>query len=132
MKKLLIGLIVGAVIIVGALFLFSSPAEKVPGGSESQKQKEGSLLIPTKGNRIVISDCKADPEVLEVREGNEVILVNSDDVAHTLFIDNKNYDLAAKGELKLTAKFSLPAPITVNFMCDDQSLPLGGAIYITK
>ena len=88
-----------------------------------------SGIMPEKGSKIAIEDCKADPMVLQVSDGTEVTFVNDDDEAHTIFIENQEIKLPVEGSVKFMAKSPLGPGIsyTTNYLCDSKSLPYGGA-----
>ena len=87
--------------------------------------------IPVAGNTFTITSCKAEPQILQVKENDEITFNNNDDQQHTIFIDSQELMLPAKGSLKITAKntASLPKPFTNNYLCDQS---WSGAIYISS
>ena len=89
-------------------------------------------VVLVSGTTITINDCKADPYILQVSEGTEITINNADSQSHTLFIagPNKEVRLPAKGATKIVAQFSHGKNFTYNYLCDDQSLPKGGAIFV--
>ena len=101
-----------------------------PGANgSSDSTKESGVLVPEAASVVLIKDCKATPKIYQAKEGSSVSFKNQDAVARTLFLDSKTYTVAGNSELKVTARFSLPAPTTINYLCDEKSN--GDAIFVT-
>ncbi len=86
------------------------------------------------GNTITIADCKADPNILQVNDGTEITFVNSDSQDHTLSMalpdGVQEISLPSNGNTKFTANSPTGTQITLNYLCDQKTLPYGGAIFI--
>lgn len=52
---------------------------------------------------ITLKDCKADPQVLRVKKGQEFKIKNEDSVDHKLTMPGKQVSVKAAGEITLTA-----------------------------
>ncbi len=85
--------------------------------------------VPVTEGTILIRGCHPDPEILQVKTGDLVTFVNTDGQEHTIFMDNQEHLLPAKGTVSLTATASMPTPFTSNYLCDTKS---SGAIFITR
>ena len=95
----------------------------------SDSKKESGALAPEAASEIVLKDCKATPKIYQAKEGSTMAFKNQDAVAHTILMDSNAYSVAANGKLDVAARFSLPAPTTINYLCDNTSN--GDAIFVT-
>ena len=96
--------------------------------STSGSENLPPVAPPEAGDTITITNCKADPSILQVRDKTEVTFVNSDSQEHTIFIENQEVNLPAQGSAKFVATSSTGTQITTNYLCDQE---YGGAIFIT-
>lgn len=86
---------------------------------------------PVAGESVTLTNCKAEPFILQASEGTEVVFKNADGQPHVLYIDNNQINISAKGSATLTARrlASIPENLdyTNNYLCDSA---LSGAIFI--
>lgn len=132
-------IVIGILLAAGGGYYFLSKPIQIaiqlqqPSGSKVSPEVP-PVFLPVSGTTITIQNCKADPYMLEISEGTEITINNTDDQAHTLFIAGPNTEvkLPAGGSTKIVAKFSQGHNFTYNYLCDQQGYPsYGGAIFVT-
>ena len=142
MTKIILFILVVLVSLGGGYFYFSKNSTQTnvqlqPTTSPTTEGTKPSAapLVPIAGKTITIRNCKGEPYILEVSEGDEISFVNADGEEHAIFIAgaNKDLKLPAKGLIKYTARRASGAPtnfaFTDNYICDSTNFT-GGAIYI--
>ena len=99
------------------------------GTRDATSGQSSGYTVPEVTSAIVLKDCKATPKIYQAKEESTITFKNQDAIEHIVLLDSKTYTVAANGILNLAARFSLPAPTTINYLCDNTSN--GDAIFVT-
>lgn len=86
-------------------FILNPPS---PDASASAKQKHAQTVakLALVRNQVEIKDCQPTPLVLQVKQGSEFTVKNSDNTSHTLtFDEDHNFKIPANGLTTIKAEF---------------------------
>lgn len=105
----------------GTLVAASSDAD----AEARQKYFEESVKKAQATDRLVIGDCKGNPEVIKLQDMALFTIANTDDEPHSLSInENISYEIPAKGMIEVKADFG-KGPGLYGYGCDREPSAAG-------
>lgn len=90
--KLIAGIIIVAVIVVGAIYLLGRNSGSSPMSSQTQMQTSPTSTVPVSGNSVTIQNFAFAPATLMVKVGDKVTWTNQDSVGHSATADDGSWD----------------------------------------
>lgn len=135
-EKLWLILIFLLVIVAAVIFLgFGNSQEKILEASSINKEETFNTIwsLAEDTNTLEIENCKPEPLVLKIVRGRIITVKNLDNLARTLNIANKEYQILAGTTEEITADFEekFTIPTAYGYWCDAGE-KLAGYIVVTE
>lgn len=114
MRKLWLGILIAALIVIGIILVHALTNKKAtttspavpPQTTSNSSQQQAPAGKPAAQNAVTISNFAFHPATITVKAGTTVTWTNKDSTAHTVTADTPSADAPASGDINQGASYS--------------------------